>query len=134
MALPSKLRQRQIYWLDDCEPLDGDEEKRRPVIVISTPYMLTRSGPARVVACTTKPRERDRPRYRIPPRDEVYDTGLPRECWALPRWYLNVNQFRLNTFSGNCPATIFLPMWHATLAQMDSDAEVMLRAGRAESG
>ena len=79
LSIPSKIRQRQIYWLDDCEPLDGVDEKDRPVIVLATAEMLRGNGPVLIVACTTHPRRHDDRRFRIPSRHEASETGLPHE-------------------------------------------------------
>src|SRR5580704_4875288 len=112
------IRQRQIYWLQDCEPLDGVDEKDRPVIVLTNPAAMPRGDFPLIVACTTSPREKDVPRFEIPSRKVNADTGLPQTCWALPRWYLPINPFRLTVLKGNCPLEIFEPPLAATLAQI----------------
>lgn len=117
MALRN-LRQRQIYWLDDCEPLDGDADKDRPVIVLSTPEMLRKAAePVLIVACTTHPRRKDVPRFEIPMTSE---TGLRKKCWALPKWFLTINGYRLQQFKGNCPEPLFGDIFEAVMAAMDS--------------
>ena len=56
-----------------------------------------------VIAGTTTPRPKDMPRFRIPSRQENQETGLSQTCWALPRWYLRINPYRLKELKGNCP-------------------------------
>jgi mRNA-degrading endonuclease toxin of MazEF toxin-antitoxin module len=119
--VPPRIRQAEIYWLDDCDPLDGDETKDRPVIVLSTGEMLRTQNFALVVACSTHPREQDQPRFHIPSRRQVPDTGLPVDCWALPRWYIRINPYRLTVTKGTCPEALFVRILSATLAQMDAD-------------
>jgi mRNA-degrading endonuclease toxin of MazEF toxin-antitoxin module len=121
LSIPAKYRQRQIYWLDDCEPLDGDERKDRPVIVLSSPKALQTGEFPLIVACTTHPRARDMPRFAIPTRQENPETGLPVRCWAVPRWYLPINPFRLKTLKGTCPEALFADILKAVLDQMDKD-------------
>jgi hypothetical protein len=93
LAIPLKFKQGQIYWLEHCPPLDGRDEKKRPVIVMDSPGMLKAGDRPNIVACTTHPRRKDQPRFEIPPRGEDPQTGLPETCWAVPRWYFDVNRF-----------------------------------------
>jgi mRNA-degrading endonuclease toxin of MazEF toxin-antitoxin module len=88
------IRQGAIYWIDDCPPLDGETAKRRPVIVLSPKSELQMGGAVAVVACSASVTEGQNP-DRIPlpnlqdnPRAK---TGLPRPCWAVPRWLLAVD-------------------------------------------
>ncbi len=120
---PLRVRQTQIYWLEDCDPLDGDAETDRPVIVLSTAEMLKSGRFARVVACSTHPRKRDVPRILIPDRRQEPATGLPRKCWALPRWYLQINPHRLRTLSGSCPEPLFAHVQSAVMAQVEADTK-----------
>jgi mRNA-degrading endonuclease toxin of MazEF toxin-antitoxin module len=123
VSTSTQIRQGQIYWLDDCEPLEGDTEKDRPVIVLSSPAMLraSKTDPVLVVACSTHPRKRDVPRFELPTRHEDSETGLPKKCWAIARWYLPINRFRLTTVTGKCPEPLFNESLIAVLAQMDAD-------------
>lgn len=59
---------------------------------------------ARIVACTTHPRQQDPREYEIP---QTHDTGLRGQCWAIPRWYLFLNPQRLTEHAGNCPDELF---------------------------
>src|SRR6185437_10296123 len=103
LSIQTSIRQGQIYWLDNCDPLDGDIEKDRPVIVLSTPQMLRSMNTVVVVACTTHPRKKDPTTFRVPSKSECTETGLPKACWAIPRWYLNVNRYRMTILKGKCP-------------------------------
>jgi mRNA-degrading endonuclease toxin of MazEF toxin-antitoxin module len=117
----TNIRQRQIYWLSNCEPLDGDHEKDRPVIVLASPESLRRQDSILVVACSTHPRRQDVPRFAVPSRHESEETGLPQTCWALPRWYLKINRFRLTELRGSCPEPLFAAILSAVLTQMEAD-------------
>jgi hypothetical protein len=118
-----KIKQRQIYWLDNCVPLDGVDEKRRPVIVLSPPAHLCAKAEVLVVGCTCHPRDKDHPRFAIPSRHKAPETGLPQECWALPRWYLPINRFRLKDLAGKCPDASFDAIIKAVDEQMEHDAQ-----------
>src|SRR6185437_15613583 len=122
LAIVSKIRQRQIYWLSDCEPLDGDADKDRPVIVLSSPKLLQAREFPLVVACTTHPRKNDQPRFLVPSREKEPETGLPKDCWALPRWYMPINPFRLTALKGTCPMELFNAIFAAVMAQIETDA------------
>jgi mRNA-degrading endonuclease toxin of MazEF toxin-antitoxin module len=77
-----------IVWWDDCPPLDGDDEKRRPVIVVN-PNLGSEFLYVMPTSCTAGPRERDA----IPlptQQDHQCTTGLPRPCCAIPRWFLKM--------------------------------------------
>lgn len=92
------IRQGQVYWIDDCPPLDGDEAKRRPVVVVSPTSEIRRDlRPVIVVAVSTTALERYRDRVRLPNRQDNPNTtsGLPRRCWAIPDWWLLVDRVRL---------------------------------------
>jgi len=118
-----KIRQGQIYWFKGCEPLDGNEEKDRPVIVLSPNQLLKRPNSVLVVACTTHPRPRDIPRFEVPSRKILPATGLSKTCWAVPRWYLDVNPYRLTELRGVCPEPLFGQIFAATMKQMDEDQQ-----------
>ena len=111
----------RYYWLSDCEPLYGDAEKGRPIIVLSPPEELRTQDIIKVVACSTHPRKKDVPRFPVPSRDECVETGLPQKCWALPRWHLNINRFRLTDLKGNCPLPLFIQIFEAVLNQIESE-------------
>ncbi|HZK82047.1 MAG TPA: type II toxin-antitoxin system PemK/MazF family toxin [Humisphaera sp.] len=132
MKTRANIRQRQIYWLDQCEPLDGDEEKDRPVIVLAAPETLRAADFILVVACSTHPRERDIPRFEVPSRQQAEETGLPKNCWAIARWYLKINRFRLTQVKGTCPEPIFTPILKAVLEQIDLDTNAAIATALGE--
>ena len=117
----TNIRQRQIYWLDDCEPLDGDADKDRPIIVLATPESLAKDDIILVVACSTHPRKKDKNRILVPSRHTEPETGLPSDCWAIPRWYFEINRFRLKVLKGNCPLKLFVEVLKAAAAQQEQD-------------
>jgi hypothetical protein len=121
LPILTNIRQRQIYWLDDCEPLDGDIEKDRPIIVWESPNALRTANIIKVLACSTHPRSEDKGCILIPSRHVEPETGLPKQCWAIPRWYLNINRFRLKDLKGNCPETLFVCILKAIHAQIAID-------------
>ena len=102
MEAARQIRQGDVYWLDDCEPLAGTLEKRRPVIVVSTPSQLAGGGDVTVVACTTSPLQSQSDAIELPNRQRTPQTksGLPRQTWAVPRWYLTVRRTRLADRAG----------------------------------
>ena len=93
----------------------------RPVIVLASPELLRKQDIILVVACSTHPRKQDVPRFPVPSRHENEETGLPQECWALPRWYFSMNRFRLTELKGSCPEPLFATILEAVLKQMDAD-------------
>jgi mRNA-degrading endonuclease toxin of MazEF toxin-antitoxin module len=97
-----QIRQGDVYWLDDCEPLAGTHEKRRPVVVVSTPSQLAAGGVVTVVACTTSPLPSQSDVVELPNRERTPQTksGLPRRTWGVPRWYLTVRRARLADRAG----------------------------------
>ena len=48
-----RIRQGDIYWLDDCAPLRGDRAKRRPVVVVSATAAVETMPEVLAVACTS---------------------------------------------------------------------------------
>lgn len=91
-----KIRQGDIFWIDECPALDGGEEKRRPVVVVVPP--VSRVGDMSVVvAVSSTVSPSDGTRIELPNRTEMPGTksGLTRPCWVVPRWYLRVERGRL---------------------------------------
>ena len=86
-----KIRQGEIYRLDDCPPLDGHVEKRRPVVVIGRIDAANPASPLLVVAVshTASTPEKDPDMIRLPDLQQspTVKTGLTKPSWALPRWY-----------------------------------------------
>jgi mRNA-degrading endonuclease toxin of MazEF toxin-antitoxin module len=96
------IRQGDIFWLDECPPLEGEQTKRRPVIVVSPPEMLKGVGPVLVVATSTTVLVSEMDRVALPNKQNEPQTksGLPRPCWAVPRWFLLVERTRLTEYAG----------------------------------
>jgi hypothetical protein len=72
------------------------------VIVVSGSEALKQQGPVIVVACSTTIRESESDRIRLPTMADTPTcrTGLPRLCWAVPRWFLVVERDRLTDYKG----------------------------------
>ena len=89
-----RIRQGDIFWLDDCEPLHGDVAKRRPVVVISSNEALEATPTVIVVACTSTALPSDTSAIELPSRDRTPQTktGLRRRTWAIPAWLLPVEK------------------------------------------
>jgi hypothetical protein len=96
------IRQGTIFWLNNCPPLDDDKSKRRPVVVVSTREMLAQGGPVVIVATshTVLPSEPDLVKIPNPQDNRVTTSGLPKRCWAVPRWFLLIEPEKLTEWSG----------------------------------
>ena len=88
------IRQGDIFWLDDCEPLHGDVAKRRPVVVITPTHLIEADPTTLVVACTLSALPSDAAALELPSRDRTPQTrsGLNRRTWAIPAWLLPVEK------------------------------------------
>lgn len=93
MPRANELRTGEIYWFEGCPPIDGDEEKGRPVLVFTLNEDLSRNPQViEVVPVSCSNRDHDRvpiPNLSTDPRQTL--TDLPRECWAIPRRIFRVN-------------------------------------------
>ena len=91
---PRRIRQGDIFWLDDCEPLHGDVAKRRPVVVVSPDEVIAANPDALVVACTSSALPSDATAIELPSRERTPQakTGLTRRTWAIPAWLVPVEQ------------------------------------------
>jgi mRNA-degrading endonuclease toxin of MazEF toxin-antitoxin module len=91
---PRRIRQGDIYWLDDCEPLHGDTAKRRPVVVVSPDDVIEANPDVIVVACTSSALPSDTAAVELPSRQRTPQTktGLTRRTWAIPGWLLPVDK------------------------------------------
>ncbi len=87
--------------MDDFPPLEGENVKRRPVVVVSTPEELRKaSKPIVIMAISTSTLDPDR--IPLPNTQDNPNTksGLPHRCWAVPRWYLAIRSERLIDTAG----------------------------------
>lgn len=86
------IRQGAIYWLENCPPLDGQDTKRRPVIVITPSAILKNPTSILVVVAVSTKRSRGdrRDEVLLPNRTQNRQTttGLAEPCWAVVRWSL----------------------------------------------
>jgi mRNA-degrading endonuclease toxin of MazEF toxin-antitoxin module len=104
VASPSpRLRQGSIYWLYNCAPLDDENFKDRPVVIVDDPESLKTGEYVVVVACSTKNRKNEYDSVKLPDRGSMPQTrsGLPKACWAIPRWYFPVHRSRLVEYKGH---------------------------------
>jgi mRNA-degrading endonuclease toxin of MazEF toxin-antitoxin module len=121
VAKAPKIEPGQIYWLNDCPPLDGTRRERRPVIVV---FVDDDDGNAMdrviIVPTTTHP-TRDPDRIVIAGLDQNPDspTGLPKTCIALPRWFFPVERDHLWELMGRLPAPLLQRLEEAVEARLD---------------
>ncbi len=101
MPAPRDLKQGDIFWLPDCPAIEGDQLKKRPVIVVFTPSSLQQEE-AIVVAVSTSVLESETDRISLPNRSNEPQTksGLRKVCWAVPRWYFPIKPERLTDYCG----------------------------------
>jgi len=60
------IRTGNVYWLQDCEPLDDENVKDRPVVVVDDPESLAKGGRVIIVACSTKDRPSEPDKVKLP--------------------------------------------------------------------
>jgi mRNA-degrading endonuclease toxin of MazEF toxin-antitoxin module len=115
-----ELRTGDIYWLDDCPPLEGDFAKRRPVIVVSPPDRVKGEIIVLVVATSTTVLASETDRIALPNLQDEPQTKsrLPKRCWAVPRWYLAVRRETLRDYIGYVPAALQKRIVDAVLKRM----------------
>jgi mRNA-degrading endonuclease toxin of MazEF toxin-antitoxin module len=102
LAARQPIRQGDVYWVDDFPPLHGDVAKRRPVVVI-TPTADARSAEQIVVvACTSTVLPSGTEAIELPNtgRTPQARSGLHRQTWAIPEWWLPVAPDRLTDYAG----------------------------------
>ena len=102
------IRQGNVYWLQDCQPLDDDNEKDHPVVVVDDAKTIAAGGPVIVVVCSTKNRPSDPDGVKLPDTSTEPQTksGLKKPCWAVPRWHFAVERDRLNEYKGHLTGTV----------------------------
>src|SRR2546423_11555818 len=98
----NRIRQGDIFWLDDCPPLHGDVAKRRPVVVISPSDVIETQPSVLAVACTTSLLSSDKTAIELPSRERTHQTktGLTRRTWVGPRWLVPVERHLLMDYIG----------------------------------
>jgi len=96
------IRQGDIFWLDECPPLQGDVAKTRPVVVVSPTELVEMRPNVIVVACTSSVLPSDKTAVELPSRERTPQTksGLSRRTWAIPRWLLPVRREFLVDYIG----------------------------------
>lgn len=97
------IRQGGVYFVTDVPPLDGDREKDRWVVVVDDNESLKAGAdPVVVVCCSASVTEAESDRVALPNKADTPNckTGLPRPCWAVPRWRVPIARPRLNDRRG----------------------------------
>jgi mRNA-degrading endonuclease toxin of MazEF toxin-antitoxin module len=115
------IRLGSIYWLKNCDPLDDDNAKDRPVVVVDYPDSLLETAELIiVVACSTKNRHAEYDQIKLPDRVRIPQTksGLSRPTWAIPRWHLNVHRDRLNEYKGHLTGSVLKAVIEAYLKRV----------------
>ncbi|MBL9030345.1 MAG: type II toxin-antitoxin system PemK/MazF family toxin [Phycisphaerae bacterium] len=116
------VRQGAIFWLDDCPPLEGDRQKRRPVVVVDAPEVLRRNqSDVLVVAISSTAMNADRVRLPTRDREPRATTGLARPSWVVPGWYLAVQRDRLRDRAGHVSGALLRRIVGAVMAAMERD-------------
>jgi len=84
-----------IFWWDNCPPLDRDNEKRRPIIIVEPGFPSQAVAIVVCASCTAGRRETDS--VKLPNKSDQPQcrTGLPRPCDAIPRWFLPIDHATL---------------------------------------
>jgi mRNA-degrading endonuclease toxin of MazEF toxin-antitoxin module len=100
---PPRVRQGDIFWLDDCRPLHGDTAKRRPVVVVSPNDSIEKLPEVLAVACTSTIYPSDKTAIELPSRERIPQTrtGLNRRTWAVPQWLVLVERELLRDYVGH---------------------------------
>ena len=114
------IRQGSIYWLKDCDPLDDDNTKDRPVVVVEDAATLKISQFVMVIACTTKSRSSEYDQIQRPDRGSIPQTksGLDKVCWAILRWGMPVHRDRLVEYKGHLTGKVLRAVIRAYLARV----------------
>jgi mRNA-degrading endonuclease toxin of MazEF toxin-antitoxin module len=123
--LPGSIRQGSIYLVRKCDPLDDDNVKDRPVIVVDDPICLKGGGPVVVVACSTKIRATDPDAVALPDRGRIPQTksGLAKPCWAIPRWRFVIERDRLDFYLGHLTGSVLRSVISAYLKRVSEESE-----------
>jgi mRNA-degrading endonuclease toxin of MazEF toxin-antitoxin module len=114
------IRQGSVYWLKDCKPLDDENVKDRPVVVVDDYSSISADGPIIVVACSTKCRDSEPDKIRLPDRGRIPQTksGLSAPSWAIPRWNFPVERSRLTEYKGHLTGSVLKAVIAAYLARI----------------
>ncbi|HVT81271.1 MAG TPA: type II toxin-antitoxin system PemK/MazF family toxin [Phycisphaerae bacterium] len=101
MKASKPLRIGDIYWLADCEPLQGHHAKTRPVVVLTPPEAEAAIGGIIAVACTSSSYPSNVKAIELPSHPEgKVRSGLRKKTWAVPEWTIMVRRERLKRYSG----------------------------------
>jgi hypothetical protein len=99
MGIRHKPRTGEIFWLENCPPLDGREAKRRPVVFLGVIKPADPHSPFLVAAIshTASTLDRDPDMIRLPDLQQSpqVKTGLSKPSWVLPRWFAVIEPERI---------------------------------------
>jgi hypothetical protein len=98
---PPRIRQGQIYWLSDCPPLDGDDIKTRPVVVVDDARSLEDGEVIVIVLGATSRGGGGGILLPHSGSQENCLTGLDRPTWVIPHWILLVERTALTNLAGH---------------------------------
>jgi mRNA-degrading endonuclease toxin of MazEF toxin-antitoxin module len=114
------IRTGHVYWLENCEPLDDENVKDRPVVVVDDPKSLAKGGRVVIVACSTKDRRSEPDKVKLPDRSTIPQTksGLKHPTWAIPRWHFPVERDRLREYKGHLTGNVLRQVLEAYLARI----------------
>ena len=90
---PCRIHHGLILWMDGCPALDDlDNDKMRPLVIVDPDVVepSVTDPTAMLVACSAT-YGADEPDGLLMPNlttEPQTDTGLPKICWAIPRWHL----------------------------------------------
>ncbi|HEY4329822.1 MAG TPA: type II toxin-antitoxin system PemK/MazF family toxin [Phycisphaerae bacterium] len=119
MQYTPKIRQGEIYWIDNFPALDGQHAKRRPVIVLGHVDASDHLSPVLVVGIshTASTSERDLDKIQLPDLQQTptAKTGLDRASWALPRWALIIEVIHFQKPVGHVKGELLRRIVRATL-------------------
>ncbi len=90
-------RTGEAYWINDCPPLDGFETKRRPAVFLDLGEIVPDPTALLVFVCATTDDEIDQD----VDEDAIWVAhGLPRPCWVMPRWVVEVRPDMVGEHAG----------------------------------
>lgn len=87
------LKRGDIFWIDNCPPLEGDHAKRRAVVVVTPRERLKDETQPVLVVAVTGHVSRFAARGVPMPNNQTHrqcTTGFTKPCWAIPEWCLLV--------------------------------------------
>jgi mRNA-degrading endonuclease toxin of MazEF toxin-antitoxin module len=108
MAARNEIRVGDIFWLENCPPLQGEQSKTRPVIVMSLSESDAELGGVLTVACTSSSYPDDTAVIELPSHpDGRVRSGLKKKTWVVLRWIVVVQREQLKKYVGYISGDVF---------------------------